>query len=304
MGFGSTNTGKFSKRKWHVLNEWGLFGVNYVVNKEWLVEQLNNVKIVDCRFELGNPDKGEKLYRESHIPGAFYFDLEKQLSSPVSIHGGRHPLPDLDQFKLEIEKAGIDHTKTVVAYDDGDGQFASRFWWLLTYIGHENVFVLNEGFKGWKAAGYPTTTEVPEFESARFEVNLQKEMLASYDEVKEIVANKKESPFLIDSRDKARYLGEMEPIDRIPGHIPGAINKFWAEGLKQGSFLNNEEQKNRFAELDLEEPIIVYCGSGVTAAPNYIALKMAGYKNVKLYAGSYSDWVSYEENPVAKGTES
>ena len=300
MGFGSTDTGEFSKRKWHVLNEWGLFGVNYVVNKEWLVEQLNNVKIVDCRFELGNPNKGENLYRESHIPGAFYFDLEKQLSSPVSIHGGRHPLPDIDQFRLEIEKAGIDHTKTVVAYDDGDGQFASRFWWLLTYIGHEKVFVLNEGFKGWVEAGYTTTKEIPVFASAKFEMDIQNEMLASYDEVKEIVSQKKISPVLIDSRDKARYLGQIEPIDKIPGHIPGAINKCWVEGLEQGSFKNSEEQKKRFAELDQNEPIIIYCGSGVTATPNYIALKMAGYQHVKLYAGSYSDWVSYDENPVEK----
>lgn len=280
--------------------------MNFVVNKEWLVEQLNNeqVKIVDCRFELGSPDKGEKLYQESHIPGAFYFDLEKQLSAPVSKHGGRHPLPDIDQFKLEIEKTGIDHSKTVIAYDGGEGQFATRFWWLLTYMGHEKVYVLNEGYKGWVEAGYPATREMPDFESAKFEVNIHKEMLASYEEIKEIVIQNKKSPILIDSRDKARYLGEVEPIDRIPGHIPGAINKFFAEGLEQGSYKNSEEQRKRFAELDQEEPIIVYCGSGVTATPNYIALKMAGFKNVRLYAGSYSDWVSYEENPVAKGEES
>lgn len=280
--------------------------MKFVVNKEWLIEQLNNeqVKIIDCRFELGNPDKGEKLYQKSHIPGAFYFDLEKQLSAPVSEHGGRHPLPDIDQFKQEIEKAGIDNTKTVVAYDGGEGQFASRFWWLLTFLGHEKVHVLNEGFKGWVEAGYTTTKDVPEFESAKFEVNIQKEMLASYEEVKEVVEQKKKSPILIDSRDEQRYLGEVEPIDRIAGHIPGAINKFWAEALEQGSFKNSEEQKKRFAGLDLRDPIIVYCGSGVTATPNYIALKMAGYQNVKLYAGSYSDWVSYEQNRVAKGKKS
>lgn len=275
------------------------------MNKEWLVEQLNNeqVKIVDCRFELGNPDEGEKLYHESHIPGAFYFDLEKQLSAPVSKHGGRHPLPDLEQFRFEIEKAGIDHTKTVVAYDGGEGQYASRFWWLLTYLGHEKVYVLNEGFKGWMEAGYPTTKEVPEYETAHFKVNLRQEMLAAYEDVKDVVTNRKTSPILMDSRDEARYLGVVEPIDRVPGHIPGAMNKFWAEGLEQGSFKSSEEQKKRFAELGEDEPIIVYCGSGVTATPNYIALKMAGYRNVKLYAGSYSDWVSYDDNPVVKGKE-
>jgi thiosulfate/3-mercaptopyruvate sulfurtransferase len=277
--------------------------VEYVVNQEWLLEQLANkdVKIVDCRFSLNKPDEGERLYKAGHIPGANFFDLEKQLSAPVSKHGGRHPLPDIEKFRREIEKAGIENTKTVVAYDGGEGAFASRFWWLLTYIGHDKVYVLNGGFKGWVEAGYPTTKEVPKPESAQYKVSIRKEMLATYEEIKEIVANKKKSPILIDSREKARYLGKEEPIDKIPGHIPGAIHKFWAEGLENGFFKGSEEQKKRFAELDQKEPIIVYCGSGVTATPNYIALKIAGYQNVKLYAGSYSDWVSYSDNPVEKG---
>ncbi|MEK6456126.1 sulfurtransferase [Caldifermentibacillus hisashii] len=277
--------------------------MKYVVNQEWLLEQLANkdVKIVDCRFSLNKPDEGERLYKESHIPGAYFFDLEKQLSAPVSKHGGRHPLPDIEQFRHEIEQAGIDNTKTVVAYDGGEGAFASRFWWLLTYIGHDKVYVLNGGFKSWVEAGYPTTKEVPKPEPANFKVSIRKEMLATYEEIKEIVANKKKSPILIDSREKARYLGKEEPIDKIPGHIPGAIHKFWAEGLENGFFKGSEEQKKRFAELDQKESIIVYCGSGVTATPNYIALKIAGYQNVKLYAGSYSDWVSYSDNPVEKG---
>lgn len=277
--------------------------MKYVVNQEWLLEQLANkdVKIVDCRFSLSKPDEGERLYKESHILGAYYFDLEKQLSAPVSKHGGRHPLPDIEQFRHEIEQAGIDNTKTVVAYDGGEGAFASRFWWLLTYIGHDKVYVLNGGFKSWVEAGYPTTKEVPKPEPANFKVSIRKEMLATYEEVKEIVGNKKKLPILIDSREKARYLGKEEPIDKIPGHIPGAIHKFWAEGLENGFFKGSEEQKKRFAELDQKEPIIVYCGSGVTATPNYIALKIAGYQNVKLYAGSYSDWVSYSDNPVEKG---
>lgn len=277
--------------------------MNFVVNKEWLVENINNkdVKIVDCRFALGDPEEGERLYRESHIPGAFYFDLEKHLSAPVSKHGGRHPLPKIERFVLEIVKTGIDNTKTVIAYDSGEGQFASRLWWLLTYLGHEKVYVLNEGFKGWVEADYPVTNEIPVGEPTSFHVNLQKDMLASYEEVKEIVDSAKKSPVLIDSRDEARYLGEYEPIDRVAGHIPGAINKCWTDGLENGSFKNSEEQKRRFAGLRQDEPIIVYCGSGVTATPNYIALKMAGYEQVKLYAGSYSDWVSYEDNPVVKG---
>lgn len=278
--------------------------MKFTVDKEWLVEQLNNeqVKIIDCRFELGNPTKGQELYQKDHIPGAVYFDLEKQLSAPVTEHGGRHPIPDIHQFKRDLEKAGIDHTKTVVAYDAGEGQYASRLWWLLTYVGHENVFVLNEGFTGWTEAGYPTSQEVPTSKTTTFELNLQNDILATYEEVKEVV-NQKKKGVLIDSREEKRYLGEIEPIDRVAGHIPGAIQKNWSDTLENRSFKSSEEQKQRFAELDPKEPIIVYCGSGVTATPNFIALKMAGYENVKLYAGSYSDWVSYEDNPVTKGKE-
>lgn len=277
--------------------------MKFVVNKEWLFEQLTNqqVKIVDCRFDLGNSELGEKQYEESHIPGASYFHLERQLSGPIVEHGGRHPLPEIEKFKQDLEKAGINQSITVVAYDGGEGQFASRFWWLLTYLGHDNVYVLNEGFRGWVQAGFPTTKEIPEQENTTFKVSIRNEMLATYDEVKETVTEGKTSSVLIDSRDSARYLGENEPIDKIPGHIPGAINRFWQNGLEKGIFKSKEEQKKRFAEIDQDRQVIVYCGSGVTATPNYIALKMAGFKNVKLYAGSYSDWVSYEGNPVAKG---
>ncbi|WP_371747565.1 sulfurtransferase [Terribacillus sp. DMT04] len=123
--------------------------MSYKVNKEWLYEQLHNpqVRIVDCRFELSEPDKGENLYNESHIPGSVYFDLDKQLSGSVEKHGGRHPLPDMKHFQAAIEKAGIDNTTTVIAYDDNGGQFAARFWWLLMYAGHERVYILDGGLK-------------------------------------------------------------------------------------------------------------------------------------------------------------
>lgn len=283
----------------------GAMPMNVTVEKEWLKDRLNDkdIKIIDCRFDLGNPAKGEELYRESHLPGAFYFDLDKQLSGPVKKHGGRHPLPNVDDFKHELEKVGIDHAKTVIVYDGGEGAFASRFWWILTYFGHEEVYILNGGFKEWVEAGYPVTKEIPNSSPSHFEVKLKGDMLATYEEVKAIVDKGEKSPILIDSREEKRYLGEIEPLDRIAGHIPGAINKFWQDGMENGTFKNEEEQKKRFKELDVNEPIIVYCGSGVTATPNYIALKMAGFKHVKLYAGSYSDWVSYEDNPVATGKE-
>lgn len=277
--------------------------MSFLMNKEQLRERLEAITVIDCRFILGDPSEGDRLYRESHIPGAYYFDLEKQLSGPVEEHGGRHPLPDVERWRQEIEKVGIDRNTIVVVYDEGDMQFASRFWWLLTYLGHERVYLLEEGFSGWKEAGYPVTEEVPEEKNSCFTIELREEMLASYEEVKEAVQKQDEVPILIDSRARERYLGEIEPIDRIPGHIPGAVHHFWGESLQAGTFKNKEEQQKRFADLDPEQPVIVYCGSGVTAAPNYLALKQAGFQNVKLYAGSYSDWVSYPDNPVEKGEE-
>ena len=276
------------------------------MEKEWLVDQLENkeVVIVDCRFDLSEPNLGKVCYKENHIPGAFYFDLKKQLSSPVSKHGGRHPLPEPNQFKKEIEKAGIDNAKTVITYDEGGGQYASRFWWLMKYIGHKEIYLLNEGFNGWKQAGYPVTKEIPKAAPVKYEINLQKDMLASYEEVKEIVENTTKKSVLIDSRASERYLGKVEPIDKIPGHIPGAINKVWEESLHEGSFKNKKEQEERFSEINKDEPVVVYCGSGVTATPNYAALKMAGYTDVKLYAGGYSDWISYEDSKIEKGKPS
>lgn len=278
----------------------------FVVDKKWLVENLENeeIKIVDSRYDLDDPSLGKELYQTNHIPGAFYFDLKEQLSAPVAEHGGRHPLPDLNEFKRTIENVGIDNSKTVIVYDNGSGEFASRFWWMLKYVGHEKVYILDEGFSGWQEAIYPVTVEISESTSAEYVLNIQDEMLASYEDVKEIVENEDNDTTLIDSRAYERYTGEVEPIDKSAGHIPGAINKLWIEGLHDGSFTDSKKQKERFSELDSEEPIIVYCGSGVTATPNYIALKMAGFENVKLYAGSFSDWISYEDNEVEKGDPS
>lgn len=280
--------------------------MEFIIEKEWLVEHLKNeeVIIIDCRFDLSQPELGRDQYNESHIPGAFYFDLKEQLSGPVSKHGGRHPLPELDSFKKEIEKVGIDNSKTVITYDAGGGQYASRFWWLMKYIGHEKIYLLNGGFSGWSAANFPVTTKIPKAYPAKYEINIQKEMQASFEEVKEIVENATDESVLIDSRASERYLGKVEPMDKIPGHIPGALNKVWDESLREGSFKNEKEQEERFSEINKDEPVVVYCGSGVTATPNYIALKMAGYTDVKLYAGGYSDWVSYEGNAIEKGATS
>ncbi|ULT55364.1 sulfurtransferase [Neobacillus drentensis] len=272
--------------------------MRFVKDKEWLLRNLHdeNVRVIDCRFSLADPLQGKKDYLQSHIPGAVHFDLEQDLSGTIGEHGGRHPLPDIDNLIRKIEDAGIDNDKIVIAYDQGEGAFAARFWWLLQYMGHEKVFVLDGGFKTWHESNLPVTVEVPFFEKADFRLKLRPELLATFEEVKEAVET--QNQVLIDSREERRYLGLEEPIDKKAGHIPGALNKPWMEGVRSGHYLPVPEQLQRFSNLNPNQSIVVYCGSGVTAAPNFLALKEAGFEKVKLYVGSFSDWISYDENKI------
>ncbi|WP_409251120.1 sulfurtransferase [Bacillus sp. SCS-153A] len=257
------------------------------------------VRVIDCRFKLGEPDYGKKLYKESHIPGAVYFDLEEDLSGEVKKHGGRHPLPKIDDFVRKLEQAGIENDTTVVVYDDGEGAFAARCWWLFKYIGHEDVSILNGGYQGWKRHDLPVTRKVVNYSVREYQPQAQNDMIASVDDVRNISGK----GILVDSRARERYLGLYEPIDKVPGHIPGAVNHVWTEALKDGSFRPAAEQRKRWKELDPNLPVIVYCGSGVTATPNVLSLWSAGFQNVKLYPGSYSDWISYEEHEVETNNE-
>ncbi|WP_142323563.1 sulfurtransferase [Bacillus sp. AFS015802] len=272
-----------------------------LVEVDWLREHIHdfNVRIIDCRFSLGNPKDGRERYNHSHIPGAVFFDLEKDLSGYAKKHGGRHPLPNMKNFLRKVEDAGIDNQTIIVIYDEKEEAFAGRCWWLFHYIGHENVYILNGGFAAWKKASGKTESTVPIYPSKSFRPNFNEGIVASLDEVRAIANGERNTP-LIDSRSRERFTGREEPIDRIPGHIPRAINHPWTDGVKEGYFIGGDEQKKRFEELKKDDPIIVYCGSGVTATPNFISLKEAGFTNVKLYAGSYSDWISYEDHKVEK----
>lgn len=278
--------------------------MKHIVPVKWLLARLyeSDVVIVDCRFQLGKPESGREAYEESHIPGAVYLDLEKDLSAPVSEHGGRHPLPDAAELTAKLGKVGISNDTRVVAYDDQGGAMASRLWWLMKYLGHENVFVMDGGFTAWKNAGCPVSAEQKVLIPARFVATVQHNLLVEVDEVRESLGTGRY--VLVDSREAPRYRGEAEPIDRVAGHIPGARNLFWAEGRQaDGTWKSAEEQRERFADAGLsqDDEIVVYCGSGVTATPNVLALGEAGFTRVKLYAGSWSDWISYEGNPVAVG---
>ncbi|MFC5647986.1 sulfurtransferase [Paenibacillus solisilvae] len=275
-----------------------------MVSLKWLLARMyeSDVVIVDCRFQLGKPDAGREAYMEAHIPGAVYLDLEKDLSAVVTEHGGRHPLPDIAELTGTLSRSGIGNASRVIAYDDQGGAMASRLWWLLKYLGHDQVYVLDEGFTAWQKAGFPVTAEQKVLIPAPFLATVRHNMLVEVDEVRENLGDAEVT--LIDSREAPRYRGEVEPIDRIAGHIPGAINRFWAEGRSSdGKWKNADEQAARFEGLQQEGQIIVYCGSGVTACPNVLALQEAGFTNVRLYGGSWSDWISYEGNPVAAGDE-
>jgi thiosulfate/3-mercaptopyruvate sulfurtransferase len=274
--------------------------MNNIIDKEWLLKNLNDsqVRIVDCSFSLADPKKGRQEYEKNHIPGASYFDLEKDLSGEVSEHGGRHPLPNIKKFIDKLEQAGIDENTTVISYDQGEGAFAARFWWLLQYLGHKKVYVLDGGLKGWNEGNYPVTSDVPTFNKATFKPKINHDLIASMEEVRTVSGGQDPKTILIDSREERRYLGLEEPIDKKAGRIPGAINKPWFDGLNSGYYKQAEDQKHRFSDINPENEIIVYCGSGVTAAPNYLALKAAGFQKVKLYLGSFSDWISYQENEI------
>jgi thiosulfate/3-mercaptopyruvate sulfurtransferase len=255
------------------------------------------VVIADCRFVTGgDPADGRRAYLAGHIPGAVYFHLDDDLAAPQGEHGGRHPLPDPTAFAARLGAAGIGPGVKVVAYDDS-GAPAARFWWLLRYFGHDEVAVLDGGFKAWVAAGLPVSAEVPPpVEGVVFVPAPRPAMVAAMAEVK----GRPTGVTVIDARSALRYAGQPDPLDAKPGHIPGAINRFWAEGLGPGgTWRPGEEQAARFAGLAPDQ-VIHSCGSGVTACANLLAMEIAGLSGARLYVGSWSDWCSYPENPIEK----
>jgi thiosulfate/3-mercaptopyruvate sulfurtransferase len=262
-----------------------------VVSVNWLHKHLKEVTIVDCRFSLMETDLGRQQYEMGHISGAYYLDLNRDLSSPVGQHGGRHPLPDVAALAVKLSDMGITDSTQVVAYDDSRFAFAARLWWLLRYLGHDRVSVLNGGFNAWQAAGYSTTTTQPDRQPGRFIPQPQPDRIVDIAAVRA----KKDLPSvtLIDSREAERYRGEREPIDPIAGHIPGAVNYPWLEVTDADGVL--VESGDRWTEVRSAEEILVYCGSGVTACVNLLSLEIAGLNSGKLYAGSWSDWCSYQD---------
>ncbi len=277
--------------------------MTYIMKPKSLNEKMGNkdLVIIDVRSNLTSPDQGEALYGESHISGAYYLHLENDLSGEVKQHGGNHPLPDAEEFAEKLNKMGVNELSDVVIYDDENGMFASRAWWLLYYMGHESCYILDGGFTAWKKAGYEVTKEIPTQKKGHFIPRLRKDIIVDMEEVKH---RDKQNSLLIDSRARERYLGETEPLYKKAGHIPGAKNYFWQEVQEEsGNWKNSDQLKEHFSSIEDSKEIIVSCGSGISACPNFIALKMAGFNHVKLYPGSYSDWISYDENSIETNEE-
>ncbi|OCR02913.1 3-mercaptopyruvate sulfurtransferase [Oscillatoriales cyanobacterium USR001] len=268
--------------------------IKNLVSPEWLVSHLNdsNVIIIDCRFSLADPELGKQQYQTNHIPGAFYLDLNRDLSSPISKHGGRHPLPNPTELAAKLSAIGVTKETLIVAYDDSKFAFAARLWWLIRYMGSDRVALLDGGFSAWQTAGYPLSNIIPTPQLGNFEPQLKSELVVDIETVK----TRKEQPgvVLIDSRESDRYAGIREPIDPVAGHIPNAVNYPWQDVTGEGGKARSTvEQKQRWEQIQSANEIIVYCGSGVTACVNLFSLEIAGISNAKLYAGSWSDWCSY-----------
>lgn len=272
-----------------------------LVNAKWLKENLNdeNLVILDCRFDLMDKAYGEKSYEECHIKGAQRLDIETQLSSTVKKHGGRHPLPSIEELRNTFEDVGISNSSVVVAYDDGDLAGPSRLWWILKYLGHERVYILEGGINDFKELGGEVTTYIKEVKKGDFKVNIKEDMKVDMNYVKERLYN--ECVAIVDSREHKRYIGEFEPVDKKAGHIPGAMNYFWMDIFNKDSeklnLKSTQDLKKHFEKLNKYDEVIVYCGSGITACPNSLALSEADIKH-KVYPGSFSDWISYEDNDV------
>ncbi|WP_241712403.1 sulfurtransferase [Sulfoacidibacillus ferrooxidans] len=282
------------------------------VTNDWLHKHMDDqdLVIVDCRATLGKPHAGYMAYQEGHIPGAIFADLEVDLSSDVEEHGGRHPLPETAKFSSWLIEHDITPEKTVIAYDE-KGDMAPHLWWLLRYFGHDNVSVLIGGMANWISAGLPlatgielkqTVTEERSFDQTAFEVyRPHPEMIVSRDELMKHVTNQGTAIQLIDARALKRYRGEIEPIDPVAGHIPTAICYPWEETVP---LYEADDPKvamaHHFSAIKKGSEVVVYCGSGVSACADILALHVAGIE-AKLYPGSWSDWCSFEDSPIARG---
>jgi len=267
--------------------------------------------VVDCRHQLLDHSYGRREYESGHIPGARFAEMEDDLSGVKTGRNGRHPLPDWDDFRAWLSSQGIGNGSQVIAYDDVNGVFASRLWHMLRMLGHEAVAVLDGGITAWETLDLPVDTALPRITPATFNGEPDLTMLASLEEVIAMAKDPgasgsgKTGALLVDARNATRYRGEEEPVDPRPGHIPGAINLFFADNVNaDGTFKSPQMLRVRFLEGYKEispEQSIHYCGSGVSACHNILAQAVAGLPLGRLYPGSWSEWCAAPEREAATG---
>jgi thiosulfate/3-mercaptopyruvate sulfurtransferase len=280
--------------------------VPQLVTTDWLAAHLNDprVRIADVRWYLFEKDKtGQSEYTRGHIPGAVFVDMDTELANPPLDGPGRHPIPRTEIFVEAMARAGIGADTHVVCYDDRGGAMSARLWWLLKYFGHANVSLLDGDLTRWIAEGRSLATDTPTFARANFIPRPRPEMVVNREQVRSMANNPRD--LVIDVRVADRYTGKIEPIDPRPGHVPGAKNAPLAGNLRASDdtrFLEPGALRTRYDALgaDKAEHIAAYCGSGVNASQTVFALTLAGYQNVVLYEGSWSDW-SRSEFPAATG---
>jgi thiosulfate/3-mercaptopyruvate sulfurtransferase len=276
-----------------------------LISTEILQEHIHNPNwiIIDCRFSLADTNLGTQAYRLGHLPNARYAHLDKDLSSRITDFTGRHPLPNFGLLAKKLGNWGISNNTQVVAYDDASGAFAGRLWWLLRSMGHDKVAVLDGGIEHWIKQGLPVTTTLPEIKAVAFRPYINDAAWLTATQVQNSLAKK--AICLIDARTPERYHGEQEPIDPVAGHIPYAVNRAFILNLAgNGLFLapvHLREQFNRLIKTVQPEQVVHYCGSGVTACHNLLAMEYAGLTGSKLYAGSWSEWIRNKNRAVAKG---
>ncbi len=258
----------------------------------------SNWLVIDCRYDLGDKTAGYQTYLESHIVGAIYADISEDLSGEAVTDSGRHPLPTANKLRRVFSTFGINRNSQVVVYDASAGAFAARLWWLLRYMGHEAVAVLDGGWQAWQSSNLQLETGKRCNSPESFEGEVKSEWLVTLEHVEE-------APLLVDSRDPERYRGEVEPIDPVAGHIPGALNYCWKENLAEnGQFLDSEQLRQQLGHVYTDTPaneVVFYCGSGVTACHNLLAVAHSGLPAARLYAGSWSEWCNQENPSVSVG---
>jgi thiosulfate/3-mercaptopyruvate sulfurtransferase len=276
-----------------------------LIDANTLSEQLRreDLTLFDCRFDLGNVSWGETEYARAHLPGALYLHLDRDLSSPISAQSGRHPLPDPGSFAARLAELGVTPESQIVAYDQGNGAYGARLWWLARWIGLRNVAVLDGGIAAWRAAGLPLETAVRTPKPSAFTPTVTPNAWVTSDAVDEL--RQRPGNLLVDARGAERFAGRNETLDPVAGHVPGARNRPFLDNLgADGRFLPADVLRQQFTTLlgsTNASSVVAMCGSGVTACHNLLALEHAGFSGARLYAGSWSEWIRDPRRPVATG---